>query len=91
MSLQPVDKERQREDGIPQEILWARPGSGVHYFCPHYIGQIAVTMLHLTARESGKCGLAVGPGGKRNRIGKQPASLCYNYLYVYCYIKYKIC
>lgn len=88
LSIQPVDKERERRQRILPKSLWIRSGSGVPHFSPHDMGsnENVVTWLHLTAKESGKCRLAMGLRGKRNRIGKQhPVSASFN---LQSYIKY---
>lgn len=40
-------------------VLWGKQGRHIQVFCQHFIGKKAVTWPNLTAREAGKCRLAV--------------------------------
>lgn len=47
---------------------WAKFESEDNPFCPYCIRQNSVTSSPLTTRDGGKCGVAVCPWGKGNRI-----------------------
>lgn len=40
-------------------VLWGKHGTHIQVFCLRFIGKKAVTWPNLTAREAGKCRLAV--------------------------------
>lgn len=65
-------EEKERESGASYgRFLWARAQCGLSDLWPHTIDQNSVTQPHLTARENGTCGLAVGCGGKGNSLGSK--------------------
>lgn len=50
-------------------FLCSRPGTSLHYFCPHLLGQDSVTWSPLTTSDAGKCSQAVHPGGGESGVG----------------------
>lgn len=47
-----------------RKVSWPKPWSDIHHFHPHPILRNSSVWSYLSAREAGKCGLAVCPEGK---------------------------
>lgn len=64
--VQPVDSSKQEFWELHERDLWAIPRADLFHFCLYSIGQNSVMWSYLTARDSKKHSVIIGPGEKRN-------------------------